>query len=57
MQLKQAEGLGEESSRSSVNEGMNTVLYKVSWRRIESGTIAAVFIESDSLAYRLSPKL
>lgn len=55
MQRKKAENLREESPRSSVNEGISTVLYKVSWRWIESGTIAEVFIESNSLAHRLSP--
>lgn len=54
MQLKKAENLREESPRSSVNEGISTVLYKVTWRWIESGTIAEEFIESDSLAHRLS---
>lgn len=44
MQLNKAENLREESPRSSVNEGICTVLHKVTWRWIESGTIAEVFI-------------
>lgn len=54
MQLKKAESLREESPRSSVNEGINTVLYKVSWKCVESGT-STLRVESNSLAYKLSP--
>lgn len=54
MQLKKAESLREESPRSSVNEGINTVLYKVSWEWVESGT-STLRVESNSLAYKLSP--